>query len=149
MVDGVFSGKTNEQVYKFNPLPGIGVTPLVHHFEYDGKSHSIVDDAHGKDVYVGIAELPVRPVQRKAVRALYRNQLYYEFRYEIGTNLALGNEPLDSSPGRFRCRIAIKGGGQFGIRKPLHLAEGAYHHAESLDSCQIHTFTKMFVQYRI
>lgn len=75
VVDGVFSGKTNEQVYKFNPLPGIGVTPLVHHFEYDGKSHSIVDDAQGKDVYVGIAELPVRPVQRKVVRALYQNQL--------------------------------------------------------------------------
>jgi len=75
VVDGVFSGKTNEPVYKFNPLLGIGVTPLVHHFEYDRKSHSVVDDAQGKDVYVGIAELPVRPVQRKVVRALYRNQL--------------------------------------------------------------------------
>ena len=31
-------------------------------------------------------------------------------------------------------------------RCTLDLAEGAYHHAESLDSCQIHTFSKRFVK---
>ena len=41
--------------------------------------------------------------------------------------------------------IAVEGRSQLGIRNPLHLAEGAYHRAESLDSCQIHIFSKMFV----
>ena len=74
MVDGVRSGKANEPVYKFNPLPGVGVATLVHHLEHDGESHAVVDDAQGKDVYVGVTELPVRPVQRKVVRAMDRNQ---------------------------------------------------------------------------
>ena len=65
MVDGVFSGKTNEPVYKFNPLLGIGVTPLVHHFGYDGERHTVVDDAQSKDVDVCVAEFPVSPVQCK------------------------------------------------------------------------------------
>lgn len=35
MVDGVLPGKTDEPVYEFNPLLGVGVTPLVHHLEHD------------------------------------------------------------------------------------------------------------------
>ncbi len=65
MVDGVRSGKANKPVYKFNTLSGIGVATLVHHLEHDRERHTVIDDAHGENVYVGVADLPVRPVQRK------------------------------------------------------------------------------------
>lgn len=75
MIDGVLPGKTDEPVYEFNPLLGIGVTPLVHHLEHDGERHTVVDDAQSKDVDVCVAELPVSPVQCKVVRAMNGNQL--------------------------------------------------------------------------
>lgn len=75
MVDGVLPGKTDEPVYEFNPLLGIGVTPLVHHLEHDRERHTVVDDAQSEDVDVCVAELPVSPVQCKVVRALNGNQL--------------------------------------------------------------------------
>lgn len=73
VVDGVWAGKTNEPVYESNPFAGIGVAPLVHHLEDDRESHPIVDAAKREDVYVCVAERPVRPVQSKVVRTLNRN----------------------------------------------------------------------------
>ena len=75
MLDGVLAGKTDEPIDKVYPLLRIGVAPLVHHLEYDGERHAIVDDAQSEDVYVGIAELPVCPVKRKVIQALDRYQL--------------------------------------------------------------------------
>lgn len=74
-VDGVLSGEANEPVYEFNPFLGIGVATLVRRLEHDGESHPVVDDAQGENVYIGVAELPVRPVPRKVVRALNGYQL--------------------------------------------------------------------------
>ena len=65
----------NEPVYEFNPFLGIGVATLVHHLEHDGECHPVIYDAQGKNVYIGVAELPVRPVQCKVVRALNGYQL--------------------------------------------------------------------------
>ena len=45
--------------------------------------------------------------------------------------------------------LAVKYCRQLGVCHPLYLADGTYHHAESLDSRQIHTFSKIFVQNRI
>ena len=75
VVDGVLSGDTDEPVYKFYSLLGIGVAPLVHHLEDDRESHPVIDDAQGENVYVGVTELPVRPVQRKVVGAMNGYQL--------------------------------------------------------------------------
>lgn len=75
MLDGVLAGKTDEPIAKVYPLLSIGVAPLVHHLEYDGERHAVVDDAQGENIYVGVAELPVLPVKRKVVRALDRYQL--------------------------------------------------------------------------
>ena len=75
MIDGVLSGEANESIYKFNPFLGIGVAPLVHHLEYNRERHAVIDDAQGENVYVGVTELPVRPVQCKVVRTLDWNQL--------------------------------------------------------------------------
>ena len=65
VVDGVLSGETDEPVYKFYSLLCIGVAPIIHHLEYDRERHAVIDDAKGENVYVGVTELPVRPVQRK------------------------------------------------------------------------------------
>lgn len=75
MVDGVLPGKTDEPVYEFNPLLGVGVTSLIHHLEHDGECHSAIDDAQREDVDVCVAELPVGSVQCKVVRALDGYQL--------------------------------------------------------------------------
>ena len=74
MVDGVLTGKAHELFYEFNPFLCVGVAALVQHLEHDGESHPVVDDTQGEDVYVGVAELPVCPVQRQVVRTLDWNQ---------------------------------------------------------------------------
>ena len=75
VVDGVLSRKTDEPIDKLHPFPGIGVASLVHHLEHDRERHPVVDYAKGKDIYVRIAELPVRPVHRKIVWAGNGDQL--------------------------------------------------------------------------
>ena len=75
MPDGIVACDAQEAVYKFYPLLGVGIAPLVHHLEDDRECHSFVNDAQGEDVYVGIAELPVGAVHCKVVWPRHRYQL--------------------------------------------------------------------------
>ena len=59
-------------LYKFYPLLGVGIAPLVHHLEDDRECHSVINDAQGEDVYVGIAELSVDAVHCKIVWPRHR-----------------------------------------------------------------------------
>ena len=65
MTDGIVACDAQEAVYKFYPLLGVGIAPLVHHLEEEQECHSFVNDVRGEDVYVGIAELQlVRSIAR-------------------------------------------------------------------------------------
>ena len=75
----VFQPLTSDELpvglYKFYPLLGVGIAPLVHHLEDEREFHSFVNNAQGEDVYVGIAELPVGTVHCNVVWPRHRYQL--------------------------------------------------------------------------
>ena len=68
-----------------------------YHLEGYWECHAIVDDAKSEYIDVGIAELPVGPVHGQGVRPLYRYKLQNESGYEVSTDDALCNQPLDSA----------------------------------------------------
>lgn len=59
----VFQPLTSDELpvglYKFYPLLGVGIAPLVHHLEDDWECHSFVNDAQDEDVYGRMAQTPV------------------------------------------------------------------------------------------
>lgn len=97
MSNTAFACQREEPCNEFHALSSVGVPPLVHHLEGYWECHAIVDDAKSEYIDVGIAELPVGPVHGQGVRPLYRYKLQNESGYEVSTDDALCNQPLDSA----------------------------------------------------
>ena len=73
MSNTAFACQSVEAADKIHSFFNIGVPSLVHHLEdYYWECHAFVDDAKSKYVDVGIAELPVAPVNGQRVRTLYK-----------------------------------------------------------------------------